>query len=893
MSLHATSTVRGRKVQRVGFFTLALSAMLALWLAVSGQLALAADPPPANANAKSVTTNEDTLISIDTGIAFDNRYQVVIIAPGPVHGTLAVSGAAPGNFKIDYTPGANQTAPVSFSYQICTTSGSPVVCGQSASVTVSITPVNDPPQAVTDSATVLYSPSAADLQSVLIPVLSNDTGGLNEGDSVSLISITTPGVGTAVIENGQVRYTAPVGVCPGALTPNPVTFFYQTQDSSGNQSTGTINVTVKCPGSPTLKLGAPYGFSGHTFKVDVILESVDVNVAAVDFYLNYGTCVTEPDSPTDNKLADDTTTILPAGSFLFQSQDTDAPPAPGILHVIAASTTNPASILAGPGASTTRTIATVQFKAMDLLPANIRDFCTPAAFTITNIGGAGNPGFTGTGGTPIDGTGSAQLITLSGGTPNLALQLNKAPTNMALSPNTAPENSPVNTFVGKVSTTDPDGDTDFHYVVFDLDVNGNVVATNGNFRVRNNVGNGDELVVNATGLASGSYKIRIRVTDPYGATFEKDFTVELTDVNHAPTAVNDGSDASPIVVNGPTSIDVLLGTTPGSSADSDSVLDFPIDTSCTNCSIVSVTNGSKGVVVNLGKTVRYIPTDPNHYSIDTGNPATSILVTDIFTYTMTDNDAPNALTSKARVIVKIYPEQYPAGHPFANQIVKLGDCNASGSVEAGDLTATGLEIFDGDGNAWYDIYKGSRTAFSPRGCNSNQDLVLDAGDISCTARRIFGQTCGAVVAAGSSKATLEVASGLRVANGASVKVPVLLRGNGNAADTAVFALTFDPAKFSFNADADAVSLSSGTLTMVNYDAATGRVEIVVTGMTATDGEIAAIRLTASESASGDVAISLADSSLGNEGASVAVETADGSVQIGGATFRALLPLVRK
>jgi hypothetical protein len=127
-----------------------------------------------------------------------------------------------------------------------------------------------------------------------------------------------------------------------------------------------------------------------------------------------------------------------------------------------------------------------------------------------------------------------------------------------------------------------------------------------------------------------------------------------------------------------------------------------------------------------------------------------------------------------------------------------------------------------------------------------------------------------------------------------VKVPVLMRGNGNTADTAVFALTFDPAKFSFNAEAaDAVSLSSGTLSLVNYDAATGRVEIVVTGMTATDGEIAAIRLTASESASGDATLSLADSSLGSDGASVAVETADGAIQIGEAAYRILIPFIAK
>lgn len=845
MSLHATSTVRGRKAQRVGFFTLALSAMLALWLAVSGQIAFAqADPPPpANANPRSATTAEDTTVSIDTGIQADPRYQIVVVVPGPAHGTITQGGAFPNNFTINYTPGANQMAPVSFSYQICTTVGTPT-CGQSALVTVSITPVNDGPQAVPDAATVVYG------QSVLIPVLSNDNGGPNEFDTASLVSVGSPGAGngTAVIESGAIRYTAPA--LPGPCVNTTVSFTYQVQDGSGNQATGTVTVTVRCPGVPSLEMSAPYGFSGHTFKVDVILKSADVNVAAVDFFLNYNNaCMTDPDSPTNSKLGDDVTTTLPANSFLFDAQDA---PFPGALHLIAASTTSPASILAGPGASASRTIATVQFKALSPL-------CTSPASNIT----FGTSGFTGVNGTAVPGvTVSPASITLD------PTKLNNKPTNLTLSNNKVNENSPANTFIGQFATTDPDAGDTFSYAFASPHFD-----SAGNFRIRPLAFNNDELAINVAGVASGIYTITVGSTDNYGGIITKTFNIEVLDVNAAPMAVDDnnGVPATGIPIAGATNINVLANDTDPN--------DFPSDPACTNCSVVSATNGSKGIVVNQGTNVRYIPTNPTFTGVDT------------FGYTMTDNDAPNALSASAKVTVTVQAETLN-GLP-GGTVVPLGDCNKSGSVEAGDLTATGLEIFDGDGNAWYDIYKGSRTAFSPRGCNSNQDLVLDAGDISCTARRIFGQTCGAVVAAGSSKATLEVASGLRVANGASVKVPVLLRGNGNAADTAVFALTFDPAKFSFNADADAVSLSSGTLTMVNYDAATGRVEIVVTGMTATDGEIAAIRLTASESASGDVAISLADSSLGNEGASVAVETADGSVQIGGATFRALLPLVRK
>jgi hypothetical protein len=75
---------------------------------------------------------------------------------------------------------------------------------------------------------------------------------------------------------------------------------------------------------------------------------------------------------------------------------------------------------------------------------------------------------------------------------------------------------------------------------------------------------------------------------------------------------------------------------------------------------------------------------------------------------------------------------------------QLGDCNGDGSVDAGDLSALVLEIFDGDGTLPADtpninpvtgVFGGNAV-----GCNPNQDYVVDAGDISCTVMIIFGNT---------------------------------------------------------------------------------------------------------------------------------------------------------
>ncbi|MBN1669094.1 MAG: PD40 domain-containing protein, partial [Anaerolineales bacterium] len=67
----------------------------------------------------------------------------------------------------------------------------------------------------------------------------------------------------------------------------------------------------------------------------------------------------------------------------------------------------------------------------------------------------------------------------------------------------------------------------------------------------------------------------------------------------------------------------------------------------------------------------------------------------------------------------------------------LGDCNGDGLVNAGDLSALVLEIFDGDDNRPADTPGGTFPG-NAVGCNPNQDYVVDAADISCTVMVIWG-----------------------------------------------------------------------------------------------------------------------------------------------------------
>lgn len=838
MSLHAISTLRGRSARRLGVFALAFSAMLVFW-AVAAQVAFAqVVPPPPPANPRSATTAEDTAVTIDTGIQADPRYAVAISA-APAHGAAAQGpGVFPSNFNIVYTPGANQAGTVTFSYQICTLPpDNPIRCGQSAQVTVTITEVNDGPQADADSATVQFG------QSVLINVLDGDNGGPNEPtDTVTLVaggvSAPVPN-GTAVIENGQIRYTAPAPANP--CVPGAATFTYLAQDSAGLQVAGTVTVNRTCPAqaaAPKLKLSDAKNFSNHTFQIDVILESPDVNVAAVDFFVNYdNACATDPDMPSNNMLRDDVSSGLGALGFTFDVQDQ---PFPGALHFIAAKALNN-DFLAGPG-NGTRTLATMTFKAV---PG-----CATTGFTF-----AANPVFTGADGNSIPGGGTAE------NKPNVPLgPANNKPANLALNNQTVAGNAPNDAFIGLFTSTDPDSDV----ITYTL-----VPPSSNSFKVGANPYDNDELSLNGAVPASGVYTITARARDTYGAFITKTFTITvqpLAPVNvSAPIANDDGT----YLVNGYT--EIPFRSTPGVASDLVANDTDPDTGNCSNCSIQAVTNGSKGNVINMGGKVAYIPTNA------------TFLGTDVFTYTLTDNSPAGAKTDTARVTVNV------------SNTVAAGNCNNNASIEAGDLTATGLEIFDGDGSLWYDVYKGTYKTFNAYGCNSNRDNVVDAGDISCTAKKIFNPAfvCGGALAAGAGKATLAVAGGLLAMPGATVNVPVMLSSGGNAVDGAVFAVAFDADKFSFDAT-NGVSLNvAGELSMVNYNADESRIEIVVSGMEATDGAIVTIRLTAKEDAGGIAAIRLTDSSLGSDlGSSVAVDTADGSVQIGGSIFRILIPLIR-
>jgi PKD repeat protein len=99
-----------------------------------------------------------------------------------------------------------------------------------------------------------------------------------------------------------------------------------------------------------------------------------------------------------------------------------------------------------------------------------------------------------------------------------------------LSNATVAENQPIGTAVGNFSTTDPDALNTFTYTL----AVGAGDTNNASFAI---VGNQLQTGASFNFEAQASYSVRVRTTDQDGLWFENSFTIAITNVNEAPTAV--------------------------------------------------------------------------------------------------------------------------------------------------------------------------------------------------------------------------------------------------------------------------------------------------------------------------------------------------------------------
>lgn len=187
-----------------------------------------ADPCNAGPVAEDdrATTAED--VSVGVAVLANDRDDggdplTVTSVSQPANGRTSINS----NNTITYTPNANFNGIDSFEYTISDGRGG----SDSASVTVTVSPVNDAPAAANDTATAVKN------SSVNVNVLGNDRD--IDGDSLTVASATQGSNGTTSINpDGTVRYT------PRRGFKGNDSFQYTISDGKGGSATASVAVRV-------------------------------------------------------------------------------------------------------------------------------------------------------------------------------------------------------------------------------------------------------------------------------------------------------------------------------------------------------------------------------------------------------------------------------------------------------------------------------------------------------------------------------------------------------------------------------------------------------------------------------------------------------------------------
>ena len=224
--------------------------------------AIKSDFAPTSINA-SVSTDEDNFVSIELK-ATDEIDDVALTAliytvtQGPLNGSI--SGVAP---NLSYTPSADFNGNDSISFTATDSAGK---VSNTASVSITVNPVNDSPVGVADAAT-----TDEDTAVTTINVLLNDTD--VESDVLSVSTGDPTATKGTVLNNGDGTFT----YTPNANSNGTDSFTYALIDGNGGEASATVTVTIApvndlptIAGTPatTIANGVAYSFTPTANDVD-------------------------------------------------------------------------------------------------------------------------------------------------------------------------------------------------------------------------------------------------------------------------------------------------------------------------------------------------------------------------------------------------------------------------------------------------------------------------------------------------------------------------------------------------------------------------------------------------------------------------------------------------
>jgi len=194
------------------------------------------DDPPL-ADPQSLTTPEDTPLPITvTGSDADGDPITYGIVSEPSSGTI--SGFDPATGDLIYTPDENFTGTDSFVFEAC--DPHPEHGCSQATVTIKVTPLNDPPTANDDATSTLEDVA------IVIGVASNDFDVDGNLDPTTVTVLAAPAFGTVSVNplTGDVTYT------PDLHYHSTDTFIYEICDTDGLCDTATVTVNVVAGDDP-------------------------------------------------------------------------------------------------------------------------------------------------------------------------------------------------------------------------------------------------------------------------------------------------------------------------------------------------------------------------------------------------------------------------------------------------------------------------------------------------------------------------------------------------------------------------------------------------------------------------------------------------------------------
>jgi uncharacterized delta-60 repeat protein len=217
------------------------------------------------ATGGSATTNEDTVVSgALVGADVDGDTLSYSILSAPAHGTVQLNSST-GAYT--YTPSANFNGSDSFTFQV----SDGALSSAAATVTITISPVNDAPVAGNDSYAVNEDSTLAIGGS---GVLANDSD--VDGDTLRAVLVSGPSHGTLTLNaNGSFTYT------PNANYNGPDGFTYKASDGSLQSETATVTITVNSVNDAPVAAADSYALDEDT-TLTVSAAGVLANDSDVD-----------------------------------------------------------------------------------------------------------------------------------------------------------------------------------------------------------------------------------------------------------------------------------------------------------------------------------------------------------------------------------------------------------------------------------------------------------------------------------------------------------------------------------------------------------------------------------------------------------------------------------